>query len=91
MLLGVIAAAVVLLVAGIGLAIFAASGSDYTVGSCVARSGDAAKPVDCSTSGAYKITKKVTSQKQCADQRQPVVILSTKGKPDEVLCLEPSK
>jgi hypothetical protein len=84
------AAAVVVLLAIGGVAYAFMGGGSYAVGSCVRKNGTEATSVACSTSGAYKVTKKVSDWHQC-DQTQPYVTLSKSGSDDQYLCLTPTK
>jgi hypothetical protein len=90
-MIGLIAGtAVVVLLAIGGVAYAFLGGGAYEVGSCVQKNGTQASSVTCSTSGAYKITKKVSNWQQC-DATQPYVTLSKSGSADQYLCLSPAK
>jgi collagen type III alpha len=92
-IIGIVVAAVVVVAAvaiGVTMAL-SKGGSNYAVGSCVKQSGDKAKSVSCTESGAYKILNKTDAASKCADQSQPYVVLQRSGSADQVLCLKPAK
>ena len=93
LIIGISAAAVVVLVLAIVGIVLATSsgGSTFAVNSCVKRSGGNAVSTSCTSDGAYKIVSQVNSPTQCADQTQPYIVLQQKGKSDQVLCLKPAK
>ncbi|MFC7481822.1 hypothetical protein ACFQX7_19715 [Luedemannella flava] len=76
--------------AAIGFLALGGTGDDYKVGACVRQDGTGAAVVDCSTSGAYKITNRVASVDKCPDPSQPAIVLKSATKSDEVACLAPA-
>jgi hypothetical protein len=87
-----IAAAVLVLLAAVGVVAMNALGSSssFAVGSCVKQSGKEAKQVDCDEEGAFTVVSKETKREECADPGQPYVLIERGGK-EEVLCLTPAK
>jgi hypothetical protein len=92
LIIGLIAAAALVLIAAVGVVAMNALGSSssFAVGSCVKQSGNEAKQVDCDSDGAFKVVSKETKREDCADQAQPYVLIE-RGSKKEVLCLAPAK
>jgi hypothetical protein len=92
LIIGLIAAAVLVLIAAVGVVAMTALGSSssFNVGSCVKQSGKQAKEVDCDSDGAYRVVSKESKREDCADQAQPYVLIE-RGSKKEVLCLAPAK
>src|SRR5262249_27251302 len=91
--IGVIIVAI-LVVVGVGGYVglkLAAKGNQVTVGACVKQDGAKATVVDCSTAGAFVITKVVDGDGQCPDPGQPSVTLTDQdNKTTSVACLRPA-
>jgi hypothetical protein len=85
-LAGAIGAVAVMMTSGGG----PAGGEPFQAGTCVVRSGDAAKAVDCSTPDAFKITSREADADSCPDPSQPHVDVRQRGRADVVLCLAPA-
>jgi hypothetical protein len=92
LIIGLVAAAVLVLVAAVGVVAMNAlsSSSSFAVGSCVKQSGKEAKQVDCDEDGAFTVVSKETKREDCADASQPHVLIKRGGK-NEVLCLAPAQ
>ncbi len=90
--IAVIAVAVIIVVAVggyVGLKL-ATKGNQFVVGACVKQGGDnSATVVDCSTAGAYRITKVVDTESGCGDTTQPSVKL-TDNSATRYACLSPA-
>jgi hypothetical protein len=89
----VVAAVVVLALAGAGVFIFlnkTSNAATFAVNSCVKKSDDKAVAVSCTETGAYQIVSKVDTVDKCPDKGQPYVVLAESGKSDQVLCLKPA-
>jgi hypothetical protein len=90
--IAVIAVAVIVVVAiggYVGLKL-ANSNNQFVVGACVKEGSDkSATIVDCSTSGAYRITKVVDNESECGDTSQPSVTLSENNR-TRFACLSPA-
>jgi hypothetical protein len=90
--IAVIVVAILVVVGGggyLGLK-FATSSNQFVVGACVKENGDkSATVVDCSTSGAYRITKVVNNEGDCGDSSQPSVVL-TDNHGTKYACLAPA-
>jgi hypothetical protein len=86
-------AVAILVVVGVGGYVglkLATSSNQFVVGACVKENADkSATVVDCSTSGAYRITKVVTNEGDCGDSTQPSVVL-TDNKGTKYACLAPA-
>jgi hypothetical protein len=93
LIFGLIAAAVLVLVAAVGVVALNVLGgsSSFKVGSCVKQSGKGATQVDCGADGAYSVVSKETKREDCADPAQPYVLIDRGGGKKEVLCLAPAK
>jgi hypothetical protein len=89
----VIAVAVLIVVAVggyVGLKL-ATKGTQFTVGACVKQDGTNATVVDCTTAGAFVITKLADSEGQCPDPGQPWITLTDQNnKTTSVACLRPA-
>jgi hypothetical protein len=92
LIIGLVAAAVLVLVAAVGVVAMNAlsSSSSFAVGSCVKQSGKEARQVGCDEDGAFTVVSKETKREACADPSQPYVLIERGGK-KEVLCLAPAK
>jgi hypothetical protein len=92
LIIGLVAAAVLVLLAAVGVVAMNALGSSssFAVGSCVKQSGDEARQVDCDEEGAFTVVSKETKREDCADAAQPYVLIERGGK-KEVLCLAPAQ
>jgi flagellar basal body-associated protein FliL len=91
LLIGLVVAGVLVLLAAVGVVAVnvLGSSSSYNVGSCVKQDGDEAKQVDCDESGAFSVVSKEARKEDCADTKQPFVLIERGGK-TEVLCLKPA-
>ncbi|HET6530725.1 MAG TPA: hypothetical protein VFH03_08950, partial [Actinoplanes sp.] len=92
LIFGLIAAAVLVLLAAVGVVAINALGSSssFAVGSCVKQSGKEAKQADCDEDGAFTVVSKETKREDCADLKQPHVQIE-RGDKTEILCLAPAK
>lgn len=90
--IAVIAVAVLVVVAVggyVGLKL-ATNNNQFVVGACVKQGSDnSATVVDCSTAGAYRITKVVDSETGCGDASQPSVVLR-ENNATRYACLAPA-
>jgi hypothetical protein len=90
--IAVIVVAILVVVGGggyLGLK-FATSSNQFVTGACVKQNADkSASVVDCSTSGAYRITKVVNNEADCGDATQPSVVL-TDSRGTKYACLAPA-
>ena len=62
----------------------------FEVGSCVRQSGNEAVQADCGSEGAFTVVSKVKKTSECADTKQPYVVVPASGGGEEVLCLRPA-
>jgi hypothetical protein len=65
-------------------------GSEFVEGACVKQSGNDAVVVDCSTTGAYRITKIADNEADCTDANQPTVVLTGPIGNRRYACLAPA-
>jgi hypothetical protein len=65
-------------------------GSEFVVGACVKQAGTDAVVVDCSTSGAFRITSIEDTEGTCPDANQPTVVLTGPIGNRRYACLAPA-
>jgi hypothetical protein len=92
LIIAALIAAVLIVVVGIGGFVgykLTNRSADYAVGSCVLKDDNSAKVVDCSTSGAYKITSLEDAVSKCPDIFQPSLDLQSAPAEHRYACLAP--
>jgi hypothetical protein len=65
-------------------------GADFAVGNCVKQNGTSVAVVDCTTSGAFKITSLEDAVSKCPDPNQPSLSLSGTPAEHRYACLQPA-
>jgi hypothetical protein len=85
----IIAGVALLLVIGIGAALYATGrDSPYEIGACVKKgANDSVLDASCDDKDAYRIVKKVDREDQCPKPDEPTITLESRGD-REVFCLE---